>query len=70
MCEYCLQTHGHLMGCPNAPEPEEIGVCEVCGETIYEGDEYELIRGDPLCAHCALEQRIAAEEYEAEREKE
>lgn len=70
MCEYCLQTHGHLMGCPNAPEEKEIGECASCGCTIYDGDEYdESIRGDILCADCALEQRLMAAEYETEREK-
>lgn len=52
-------------------DAKEIGECASCGCTIYDGDEYdESIRGDILCADCALGQKLMAEEYEAEREKE
>lgn len=39
-CEYCHRDYGHHPHCPLAPEPKSYGRCEVCGEGIYEGDEY------------------------------
>lgn len=39
-CEYCNWTSGHPSSCPNADEPISYGKCELCGEDIYEGDEY------------------------------
>ena len=38
-CPYCRQAPHHPR-CPLAPEPKSYGKCEICGEDIYEGDEY------------------------------
>ena len=61
MCEYCNSTKGHLMGCPNAPEPEIIGKCYKCGAVIEEGDKYEDTIHGFLCERCDEEER--REEY-------
>ena len=34
------------------PEPEIAYICDVCGETIYEGEEYYEIHGDTICSEC------------------
>ena len=52
MCEYCLSSHGHLPGCPNAPEPEIIGKCYKCGAVIEDGDKYEDTIHGYLCEKC------------------
>lgn len=39
-CEYCHRYYGHHNLCPLAPEPKSYGKCELCGEGIYEGEEY------------------------------
>ena len=38
-CEIC----GHIPHdprCPNAPDPVPVLTCELCGEGIFDGDEY------------------------------
>lgn len=42
MCEIC-RCSPCLVGCPNAPEPESIGVCEKCGQPIYVQERYAKI---------------------------
>ena len=39
-CEYCHWTSGHPSSCPNAEETKSYGRCKLCGEGIYEGEEY------------------------------
>ncbi len=39
-CEYCYWTIGHPSSCPNASEPKFTHYCSICGEGIYDGDEY------------------------------
>lgn len=39
MCFYCLQNLCPP-GCPNYEQPKSSLYCTVCGEGIYEGNEY------------------------------
>lgn len=39
-CFYCHQDYSHHPRCPLAPERKSYRKCELCGEGIYEGDEY------------------------------
>lgn len=39
MCEVCRQHPCHPQ-CPNAPEPEAVYTCKICGEPITEGEGY------------------------------
>lgn len=34
------------------PEPVRFDTCSECGETIYEGDTYYLLCGNPICEDC------------------
>lgn len=38
-CEYCHQLP-HDPRCPLAPEPKFYHYCSICGEGIYDGEEY------------------------------
>lgn len=38
-CEYCHQIP-HNSRCPLAPEPKFSHYCSICGEGIYDGEEY------------------------------
>ena len=54
MCFYCLQAKCPP-GCPNYEPPETSLYCNICGEGIYEGDEYitnddkENVHWDCIC---------------------
>ena len=40
-CEYCLQICGkHELGCPLYTPPKSHLYCSICGEGIYDGEEY------------------------------
>lgn len=40
-CEYCHGIGGkHDYRCPLAPEPKFSHYCSICGEGIYDGEEY------------------------------
>ena len=40
-CEYCLQISGkHDCRCPNYISPKTSHYCSICGEGIYDGEEY------------------------------
>ena len=40
-CEYCLQICGkHELGCPLYIPPKSHLYCSICGEGIYDGEEY------------------------------
>lgn len=41
-CEYCKCEVGHLSFCPNVDEPIYEHECSICGEGIYEGEQYVL----------------------------
>ena len=41
-CEYCKCEVEHLSSCPNADEPIYEHECSICGEGIYEGEQYVL----------------------------
>lgn len=44
MCDYC-HSSPHRRGCPNAPEPDALYECEICGQDITESDTYAEIDG-------------------------
>lgn len=39
ICEYCKQVPHHPH-CPFAPEPKSNHYCFICGNGIYDGEEY------------------------------
>ena len=39
MCDLCMQTYCPK-GCPNYLPPKSIVSCDICGEGIYDGEEY------------------------------
>ena len=39
ICEYCKQVPHHPH-CPLAPEPKTNHYCSICGNGIYDGEEY------------------------------
>lgn len=39
MCPYCLRDRC-ISGCPNYSPPKTYHYCSICGEGIYEGEEY------------------------------
>ena len=49
-CEYCHWTSGHPSSCPNADEPICEHECTICGEGIYEGEQY-IINDNSECVH-------------------
>ena len=51
-CELCHQFP-HAAGCPNAPEPEVVCVCDVCGAEICKGDLYYAKDVTCICDDCA-----------------
>lgn len=51
MCDICRHMPC-LSGCPNEEEPEEITVCESCGEEICVGDRYCVIENGAYCEAC------------------
>lgn len=51
MCDICRQTPCHPR-CPNAPEPKPVKRCCLCGEGIYEGDEYLITTDGCVCKDC------------------
>lgn len=54
MCGVCHMTPCPS-GCPNAPEPEPLDTCSVCGDGIYEGDVYCDGEYGSICASCIEE---------------
>ena len=51
MCDICRQTPCHPR-CPNAPESKPVKRCCLCGEGIYEGDEYLITTDGCVCKDC------------------
>lgn len=52
MCEICKKTPCDPR-CPNAPEPEPVKICALCGEGIYKGERYYGGSEDgPVCEDC------------------
>lgn len=39
-CEYCNRIENHHPQCPLYTPPKLTHYCSICGEGIYEGDEY------------------------------
>ena len=50
-CEICGRIP-HAPGCPNAPDPVPVLTCELCGEGIFDGDEYLDSEKGPVCMSC------------------
>ena len=51
MCSYCLSNPCRT-GCPNAPDPEPVYICSLCGEGIYIGDKYFEGEDGCVCEEC------------------
>lgn len=53
MCELCYCSPCRDR-CPNADDqdPPVFAKCEICGEPIYDGDEYYEIDEKPYCEAC------------------
>jgi len=49
MCCYCKQLTCPI-GCPNYEPPKPKRYCKICGNGIYEGDEY-IENEDGECIH-------------------
>lgn len=49
VCQYCLQATCPA-GCPNYIPPKASHLCSVCGDGIYDGDEY-IVNSDGDYAH-------------------
>lgn len=39
-CEYCLREDGHNSRCPKYVPQKPKYYCSICGEGIYDGEEY------------------------------
>lgn len=57
-CEICGETEGmHNPRCPKYEPPKFVAICDVCGQEIYEGDEYiENDHGE--CIHFGCEKNL------------
>lgn len=51
MCEVCHMNPCHPQ-CPNAPDPEPVYTCKICGEAIRAGDDYYEMDGEFYHAEC------------------
>ena len=49
-CQYCTRYDGHHPSCPNYESPKTKYYCDICGEGIYEGEEY-IINDDGEYRH-------------------
>lgn len=63
MCEICLQTPC-AVGCPNAPEPTPIKVCELCQEAIHAHERFYMIDDNvPVCVCCIAQASVAISDH-------
>lgn len=51
MCSVCWQIPCHPR-CPNAPEPEPVKECSVCGDGIFAGDKFYDGPDGAICESC------------------
>lgn len=51
MCNICHQTPCHPR-CPNAPEPQAVYTCKICGQSIVDGEEYYEMDGEYYHEEC------------------
>ena len=51
MCSVCNSFNCHP-SCPNAPEPEDYGICKSCGEFIVGGEKIVDMDGDLYHYEC------------------
>lgn len=70
-CEVCGHIGGHAYGCPEAPQPKPVHVCEECGNDIFVGDTAFKVSGFTdekwfCCECCGLVEVEAPEPYEYE----
>ena len=40
LCDLCGRTNGHIKGCPYYEPEKSDHYCPICGDGIYEDDEY------------------------------
>ena len=40
LCDLCGRTNGHIKGCPYYEPEKSDHYCHICGDGIYEDDEY------------------------------
>lgn len=62
MCEYC-HSFPHLEGCPEY-EPEDFGICKICGRPILKGEEYVELVHEVAHLDCVVE-KIESDPREA-----
>lgn len=60
MCSECWKNPCDPR-CPNAPEPAVVYYCELCGDEIYEGDEYWELLDSYFCERCINQAQNTAE---------
>ena len=60
ICEICKKNRCDAQ-CPNAPEPPVIHECEICGESIREGETLYRLEGNIYCEDCVSNAREEAE---------
>ena len=51
MCALCRKNPCDFR-CPNAPDPEPVHECVLCGEGIFFGDRYWESPEVPICNNC------------------
>ena len=56
-CEFCGNKRNHLPGCPAAPTPAAVHVCDNCGEDICRGEYVFQLMGDRFCKACIVAAR-------------
>ena len=59
MCDECKKHPCHPR-CPNADEPIA-HVCDMCGGSIFVGDEMYVIYDDTFCEDCIRDSKTYAE---------
>ena len=60
MCSVCGRNPCDSR-CPNADEAPVFARCEICGEPIYDGDDYYDIDNEYWCEECVHNARHTAE---------
>ena len=66
LCEICGHINGHAYGCPEAPQPEPVQICEECGGDIFAGDTAFKVSGIKAnrwyCCECCGRYEVEAPE--------
>lgn len=66
MCSECRQYPCHP-SCPSSPPSCPVLECDLCGEGIFEGEEYYGIGGDTYCETCVNTRKFIAEAKDYEQ---